>query len=338
MLEILDVSGLVTFQDSGRHGWQSYGVPISGPMDWFAHQAANSILGNPPNSATLEIGLGEITFHATRNTVLAVTGAGYEVQNYIWTFPLWTSFYVRAGWRVQVKKISGGNWAYLAIAGGFETSSILGSKSTYLRGGLGSAIRAGDILQTGKPAIELAKLAARDFPFEKFMKYSQSPEIEVIPGPQRDWFTEEGLQTFYESEYTLSQSFDRMGYRLEFAPGTAQGANALPSPSPAKGITKVTEKELISEGMTMGSIQIPANGLPIVMMADSPTTGGYPKIANVTRAGLPLLAQCEAGVSKIRFREITVEDSHDRLQKLSNVFKTPKGCHGFFKLCHPFGI
>lgn len=313
MLEILDVSGLVTLQDSGRCGWQSYGVPISGPMDWFAHHAANSLLNNPANAVTLEIGLGEIAFRALRDCVLCLTGAGYEVQNYIWTFPLWTSFYVRAGWRVQVKKISGGNWAYLAIAGGFETSSILGSKSTYLRGGLGSAIRAGDILQTGKPAIELAKLAARDFPFEKFMKYSQSPEIEVIPGPQRDWFTEEGIQTFYGSEYTLSQSFDRMGYRLELAPGTA------------KGITKVIEKELISEGMTMGSIQIPANGLPIVMMADSPTTGGYPKIANVTRAGLPLLAQCEAGVSKIRFREITVEDSHDRLQKLSNVFKTPKG-------------
>lgn len=304
MLEVLDVSGLVTFQDSGRCGWQSYGVPISGPMDWFAHCAANSLLNNPANTVTLEIGLGEIAFRALRDCVLCLTGAGYEVQNYIWTFPLWTSFYVRAGWRVQVKKIHGGNWAYLAIAGGFETSAMLGSKSTYLRGGLGSSIRAGDILQTGKPAVELAKLAARDFPVEKFMKYSPSPEIEVIPGPQRDWFTEEGIQAFYGSEYTLSQSFDRMGYRLEFAPGTA------------KGITKVTEKELISEGMTMGSVQIPANELPIVMMADSPTTGGYPKIANVTRADLPLLAQCEAGVSKIRFRETTVEGAHEKYRNI----------------------
>lgn len=306
MLEVLDVSGLVTFQDSGRRGWQSYGVPVSGPMDWFAHRAANDLLDNHPNAAVLEIGLGEITLRALRNTTLAVTGAGYEVQNYIWTFPLWTSFYVRAGWRVQIKKISGGNWAYLAIAGGFETPIILGSKSTYLRGGLGAAIRAGDILEAGKPADELNKLAARDFPVEKFMKYSQSPVIEVIPGPQTDRFAHEGIQTFYENEYTLSHSFDRMGYRLEL----------FPSPSSAKGIAQVTSQELISEGMTMGSIQIPASGQPIVMMADSPTTGGYPKIANVIRADFPLMAQCEAGSSKIRFRETTVEDAQEKYRNI----------------------
>lgn len=316
MLEVLDVSGLATFQDPGRRGWQSCGVPVSGPMDWFAHRAANSLLNNSPDAVTLEIGLGEITLHALRDTTLAVTGAGYEVQNYVWTFPLWTTFYVRAGWRVQVKKISGGNWANLAIAGGFETQAILGSKSTYLRGGLGLAVRAGDILQAGKLAGELPKLAARDFPVEKFMKYNQSPEIEVIPGPQRDWFTEEGIQTFYGSEYTLSKSFDRMGYRLELAPGTAQGAEALPSPSPAKGITHNGSADLISEGMTMGSIQIPASGQPIVMMADSPTTGGYPKIANVIRADLPLLAQCETGTSKIRFRETTVENAQKKYRNI----------------------
>ncbi|MEK6752908.1 MAG: biotin-dependent carboxyltransferase family protein [Chloroflexota bacterium] len=299
MLEVLDVSGLATLQDSGRRGWQSYGVPVSGPMDWFAHRAANSLLNNSPDAVVIEIGLGEITLRATRNTVLAVTGAGFEVANYIWTFPLWTSFYVRAGWRVHVKKISRGNWAYLAIAGGFETQSILGSKSTYLRGGLGSALRAGDVLNAGKPAIELSKLAARDFPVEKYMSYSQSPVIQVIAGPQQDRFTENGIQTFYGSEYTLSKSFDRMGYRLEGIP-----------------ISHAGNADLISEGMTMGSIQVPASGQPIVMMADAPTTGGYLKIANVIRASLPLLAQCEAGNSKIRFKKISVEDAQEKLRRL----------------------
>ena len=195
MLEVLDLSGLATLQDSGRRGWQSYGVPISGPMDWFAHRAANSLLGNSPDAVVIEIGLGEAEFCAKRECVLAVTGSGFEVSNYVWTFPLWTSFYVRAGWRVRVKKISGGNWAYLAIAGGFEAQAILGSKSTYLRGGLGSTLRAGDILEAGKPTIELPKLAARDFPVEKYMSYSQSPIIEVIAGPQQERFTEEGIQT-----------------------------------------------------------------------------------------------------------------------------------------------
>jgi antagonist of KipI len=295
VLEVTDLSGIATIQDTGRRGWNKFGVPTSGPMDWFAYQAANSLLDNSPNSAVIELGLGELTFRALRDTTLAVTGAGYEVENYVWTFQLWTTFYVRAGWTVRVKKTSGGNWAYIAIAGGFDSPVIMNSRSTYLRGGLGSALKAGDILQAGKPANELIKLAARDFPVNKFMPYSQTPTIEVIPAPQADWFTKEGIRTFYESEYTLSPSFDRMGYRLQGLP-----------------IEKAITKELISEGMTMGSIQIPADGQPIVMMADAPTAGGYPKIASVTRASLPLLAQCEAGVSKIRFREVTVEEAQRR--------------------------
>ena len=306
MLEALDVSGLVTFQDSGRFGWQSYGVPVSGSMDWFAHRAANMLTGNPAGATVIEIGLGEASFIAKQSCVVAVTGAGYEVSNYVWTFPLWTSFFARAGWRVHVKKKSGGNWAYLAVAGGFESDSILGSRSAYLRGGLGQAIRAGDLLKIGKTSRGLNELAARAFPVEKHINYSQSPTLEVIAGPQEDRFTKDGIQTFYGSEYQLSKSFDRMGYRLE-----------------GKPISHKSNAELISEGMTVGSVQIPANGQPIVMMADAPTTGGYPKIANVIRADLPLLAQCEAGVSKIRFKETTVEKAQGKYRKLI-ITKTPK--------------
>jgi len=299
VVEVTDLTGIATFQDSGRRGWNKFGVPTSGAMDWFAYQAANSLLNNPPNSAVIELGLGEVTFHSLRNTVLAVTGAGYEVENYIWTFPLWTTFYVRAGWTVRVKKTNGGNWAYIAIAGGFDSPILMNSRSTYLRGGIGSALKAGDVLQAFTPTTDLLKLAARDFPVDKFMPYSQTPTLEVIPAPQADWFTPGGIRTFYESEYTLSPSFDRMGYRLQGSP-----------------IEKAITKELISEGMTMGSIQIPADGQPIVMMADSPTAGGYPKIANVTRASLPLLAQCEAVVSKIRFREVVVDEAQETLKKI----------------------
>lgn len=312
MLEILEVSGIATLQDSGRRGWNKFGVPTSGAMDWFAYQAANSLLNNPPNSSVIELGLGEITFRALRNTVISVTGAGYEVENYIWTFPLWTTFYVRAGWTVRVKKTNGGNWAYIAIAGGFDSPVIMNSRSAYLRGGIGSALKAGDVLNSFAPTTDLLKLAARDFPVSKYIQYSQTPTLEVIPAPQADWFTSEGIRTFYESEYTLSPSFDRMGYRLEMLPSPS----SLLSPSPAKAITKRITKELISEGMTKGSIQIPADGQPIVMMADAPTTGGYPKIANVARASLPLLAQCEAGTGKIRFQETTVEDAQEKYKNL----------------------
>lgn len=291
MLEVIVVSGVTTFQDSGRRNYQSFGVPVSGAMDWFAYQVANQLVRNEKDSTVIEIGLGEVTFRAKRDCVLAVTGAGFEVQNYLWAFPLWTSFYVRAGWIVQIKKTSGGNWAYLAIAGGFDIPKVLGSSSSYIRAGLGSAIQVGDILNTGSSSTEFIKLAARDFPVQKFMRYSQTPVIEVISGPQRERFD----NTFFENEYTLSKSFDRMGYRLE-----------------GKIIESSDKTELISEGMTMGSIQITNQGQPIVMMADSPTTGGYPKIANVIRADLPLLAQCEASNSRIRFKEINLEEAQEK--------------------------
>jgi antagonist of KipI len=305
MLEVLDVSGLVTFQDSGRRGWQKFGVPVSGPMDWFAHHAANALTGNSLDAAVIEIGLGEATFRARRDCVVAVTGAGYEVATYVWTFPLWTSFFVRAGLHVHVQKTNGGNWAYLAAAGRFDVQSVLGSRSAYLRGGLGDSIHTGDLLQVGKPVCEFDKLAARTFPVEKYVAYSQSPILEVIPGPQKERFTDYGVQTFLNSEYTLSTSFDRMGYRLE-----------------GSLITHLSSADLISEGMTMGSVQIPTNGQPIVMMADGPTTGGYPKIANVTRTSLPLLAQCEAGVSKMRFRATTVEAAQGKYRELFKGLRT----------------
>lgn len=295
MLKVIDCSGLISFQDLGRRGYQNVGVPVSEAMDWFAHQVANQLVGNSQNSPVLEIGLGEITFQALHDCVLAVTGAGYEIQNYVWTFPLWNSFYVRAGWIVQIKKINGGNWAYVAIAGGFDIPQILGSSSSYIRAGIGTEIHVGHVLQSGKPSTELTKLAARDFPVQKFMQYSQTPTIDVIAGPQRERFGD----TFFENEYTLSKSFDRMGYRLE-----------------GREIESNDKTELISEGMTMGSIQITNQGQPIVMMADSPTTGGYPKIANVIKADLPLLAQCEAGNSKIRFREVSVDEAKEKYKAI----------------------
>lgn len=292
---MIDLSGVATFQDSGRKSFQSFGVPTSGAMDWFAYQVANQLLNNEKNATVLEVGLGDITFRAKQNCVLAVTGAGFEIQNYVWTFPLWTSFYVRAGWVVHIKKISGGNWAYLGIAGGFDVPKVLGSSSSYLRGGIGHALQVGDVLQSGTPSTELTKLAARDFPVHKFMQYSQTPIIDVIAGPQRERFD----NTFFEHEYTLSKSFDRMGYRLE-----------------GENLDSLDTSELISEGMTMGSIQITNQGQPIVMMADSPTMGGYPKIANVIKADLPLLAQCESGLSKILFREVSLDVAREKFINL----------------------
>jgi antagonist of KipI len=302
-LEVLEVSGLATVQDAGRPGWRRFGVPVSGPMDAFACHAANALVGNPPGSALVEVGLGDITFQARQDCVAAVTGAGYGLSVYRWEFPLWDSFVLRAGWKILLRKVDSGMWAYLAVSGGLQTQSVLGSRSTYLRGAFGGwggrPLLAGDLLEVGASPPVPYELAARSLPDEARPTYSDRPILNVIPGPQSEYFPDGSMEAFLGSEYAVSLTSDRMGYRLE-GPQLMLNAN----------------RELLSEGIVPGAIQIPPDGQPIVMMADCPTTGGYPKIGTIASADLPVLAQCVPNRSRIRFRETTVERAQARYRKL----------------------
>jgi antagonist of KipI len=302
-LEVVDVSGLATIQDSGRIGWRKFGVPLSGPMDAFAFHAANKLVGNHLNCAAIEIGLGDITLRALRDCVVSVAGVGYGVSIYVWDFPLWSSYYVRAGWTIRLNKLDSGMWVYLAIAGGVLSTPVLDSVSTNLRGRFGGLdgrqLQVGDVLKSGTSPYSLNELAARTLSEEARPAYSDNPVVDFIIGPQERYFTYESIATFMSQEYMVSNTCDRMGYRLEGA------------------VLKHRKKaELISEGMTKGAIQVPSSGLPIVMMADSPTTGGYPKIGTVASADLSLLAQCVPGRSKIRFRETTVAKAQKKYREL----------------------
>ena len=301
-LEVLDVIGLATVQDSGRKGWMQYGVPGSGPMDFFAFQAANALAGNPVGLAGIEVGLGDAIFQPKQDCVIAITGAGYRPSIYAWEFPLWGSFFVRAGWSIRLNKINNGMWAYLAVYGGVQTQPVMDSRSTYLRGSFGGfegrQLQAGDVLQTGASSHVPYELPARTLPEEARPNYDD-PVLDVILGPQTSYFTDESIETFLSSEYSISLTSDRMGYRLEGPPLSHRG-----------------KTELISEGMTFGAIQIPSNGQPIVIMADGPTTGGYPKIGNIVSADLPLLAQCMPNKSWVRFRQTTVEEAQKKYRSL----------------------
>lgn len=302
-LEIIDVNGLAAIQDSGRLGWRKFGVPTSGAMDGFALRAANLLVGNDPNAAPIEIGAGGIALRALRDCVIAVAGVGYALSVYIWDFPLWSSYYVRGGWTIRLDKLDSGMWAYLAVSGGVQTPPTLGSSSTYLRGPFGGLdgrqLQAGDALRSGISSRPLTDLAARTLPAEARPAYSDTPTLDVIMGPQDKYFTDESIETFFSSEYLVSPTSDRMGYRLE-----------------GPVLTHCSKTELLSEGMTMGAIQVPAGGQPIVMMADSPTTGGYPKIGTIASADLPLLAQCAPGRGRIRFRKTTVAKAQKKYRDL----------------------
>ena len=308
MLEVVEAGGLATLQDAGRPGWRRFGVPLAGPMDHFAFQAANLLVGNPAQTAALEIGAADVTLRAASDCVLAVTGAGYRLSVNDWDLSLWGSFFVRPGWPIRLSRSGFGMWAYVAAAGGFDVPAVLGSRSTYLRGRFGGLdgrpLQPGDMLRGSESPHALMESAARTLIEEARPAYCPAPTIDVILGPQSERFTESDLVTFFSASYRVNASSDRMGYRLE-GPSLLSGA----------------QPELLSEGMTVGSIQVPSGGQPIAMMADCATTGGYPKIACVSSAALPLLAQCTPGRDEMRFRQVTVEAAQAACREMTDRLK-----------------
>lgn len=290
-LRVLAAGPLATLQDLGRPGLGRYGVPTSGPMDWFAYRAANGLVDNAETAAAIEVGLSDLVLEAADELAVAVTGAGYEVYVQGRLRPLWMTLWLKRGWRLSLKKVPGGSWGYIGVAGGLQAEPVLGARATYVRGGFGGLdggpLREGSLLtvEAGVTVGPIRQIAPEALP-----AYGEAVTVDVIAGPQAERFTSKGRRTFLESDYLVSATSDRMGYRLEGAP-----------------LEHVDGADIISDGMVMGSIQVPANGLPMVMMADGPTTGGYPKIATVVTADLPLVAQCGPGQGRIRFRAADVE-------------------------------
>jgi len=302
-LEVIEPGLLTTVQDLGRHGYERFGVPVAGAMDSCALRAANFLVGNPPDAAGLEITLIGPRLRATENCLIAVCGADLGLCVWKWKMSGWTAILVRRGWEISFEGRKSGCRAYLAVAGGIDVPLVMGSRATYLRGGFGGhqgrALRAGDALPVGRPACSLSDWAGRQFPQRARPPYSDTPVLEVILGPQEDHFTPEGIDTFLSSEYTVGGTSDRMGYRLE---------------GPA--IAHRTSADIVSDGIALGAVQVPANGQPLVMMADRQTTGGYTKIANVVSADVPLLAQCVPGSSRVRFRVTTVDAAQTRYRAM----------------------
>lgn len=307
---VIEPGFLSTIQDGGRPAFQRFGVPPSGAMDWYAFSAANQLADNAINAPALEFNaLGPILL-SQQDCLIAVTGHGVRLWVNEKEFPAWMSVFVREGSTIRIEKLDRGAWGYLAVAGGFEVPIIMGSSSTYLRASLGGfegrTLQADDILPTGTPAADLSTAAGREFAPEYRPSYSQSPTLRIILGPQQDHFSAKGIQTFLTQEYTVQEHSDRMGYRLE---GTA--------------IEHLESADIISDGIITGSIQVPASGQPIIMMADHQTTGGYPKIGAVIRADLPLLAQCPPG-SVVRFCAVNPQTAITVYRSLINHLLKPK--------------
>jgi biotin-dependent carboxylase-like uncharacterized protein len=283
MLTVLDAGILTTIQDAGRWGYQAYGVPVSGAMDVDALRAANQLVHNPLDEAALEIH-SPITLQTDAPHLIALTGADARLRVNGRALPLWMSIFARAGSTIEIAPTRAGGWRYLAIHGGIEVPRVLGSKSTCLRGKFGGlegrALRAGDVIRIGAPTLgDLSAAAGRSIAARVYRD-----EVRVILGPHDDWFTPEAIAALTRETFIVTETADRMGYRLRGAP-----------------LTRSRTGEMLSCGVPLGAIQVPPDGQPIVLMVDHQTTGGYPIIATVVSEDLVHLAQRAPGET-VRFR------------------------------------
>jgi biotin-dependent carboxylase-like uncharacterized protein len=289
-LEILVCGPGTGIQDQGRFGWQKYGLGPAGAMDRLAQAEANLLVGNGPGAAVIEFALAggrlQVSGGACR-----IAHAGAEQAVKIDGTPLarGAASTVVDGQTIEIATARGGQFGYLAVAGGFDLAPQLGSLALHVRAGVGGVegrnLRAGDRL----PLRLATPPSGPDLAARRFVARDTGP-IRVILGPQADHFTDGGHATFRTAAYTITANADRMGIRFT-GPKIEHGPKGY---------------NIVSDGIATGSIQVPGSGEPIVLLADRQTTGGYPKIATVISADLPRLGQMRPG-DQVRFEPITRE-------------------------------
>lgn len=280
-LEVIDPGFGASVQDTGRRGWRRFGVPPCGAMDDHAAAWANRLLDNPPEAPVLELLLQGAKLRVLEDVWLTITGADADCN-----LPMWRVIHAPAGQQIHFPRRKSGVWIYVAVSGGFDAPRWLGSASVYPRGQIGNALQPGDFLCTNEAvkAFELPPgVAGRAVGWEERRDYEQPQPLRVWRGPQWEMFEERSRREFFATPWRLSSQCDRVGYRLA-------GASPL-------GL----RREIISEPVLVGSIQIPGSGQPIITMRDGPTVGGYPKIGLVDTADLSRLAQCNPA-TKLHFQ------------------------------------
>lgn len=295
---------MTTLQDFGRWGYQRLGIPVSGALDHVSLRAANLVAGNPPSMGALEIAYQGPTLVVEAESVrLAIAGGTAPVELLTDAgaerLPLLQSMRLHKGQVIRVGALVGGAVTYLAVEGGFDAAPVLGSQSTYTRAALGGlagrALRAGDLLH-----LKEAQAPEREERMLPSLDLAPPQRFRVVLGPQDEYFTEQGVQALLQGTYTVSPASDRMGMRLKG-----------PLLEHAKGFN------IVSDGIAPGSIQVPGNGLPIVLLADRQTTGGYPKIATVISADMPALGRLTPG-ARIAFEKVGIDAAEAAHRQLAS--------------------
>ncbi|XXM74356.1 biotin-dependent carboxyltransferase family protein [Lysinibacillus sphaericus] len=314
MIHVVKPGLLSSVQDLGRYGYQKYGVIVSGSMDPIAHRISNWLVGNDENEAVIEMTLTGPVLEFQETYLISICGGDLSPSIDGQPVPLWRSVLVKKGSTLKFGRCKSGARTYLAIAGGLDVPSVMNSRSTYLRAGIGGYdgrnLKEGDLLHSGEvledsqemieyltPYLEEGNFTEIDWSISsEFISIHRSQKaIRVMEGPEFGLFTEDSRQAFFEKPFKVSPQSDRMGYRLE---GTKLGLEQ--------------DTDMISEAVSFGTIQVPSDGNPIILLADRQTTGGYPRIGQIASVDLPLIAQTKPG-EELSFSPITHEESQKLL-------------------------
>lgn len=289
-IQVIAPGVLTTVQDRGRFGYLASGITEGGAMDQKAYARANGLVGNENGEAVLECTLMGPELLFTSETVAALTGADMSPVLDGEPVPMDRAFPVKSGQTLKLGMASKGLRSYLAVSGGIDVPLVLGSRSTNLKcrlGGFeGRKLAAGDVLPVGAFVRKPDRIVRPYHPVS-----AREITVRCVPGPQEEYFTEKGIETFYRTAYTVTPESDRMGMRLS-----------------GEKIETVHGSDIVSDGIVFGSVQVPKSGLPIILMADHQTAGGYAKIATVISDDLPVLAQAAPG-TMIHFAKIPVEEA-----------------------------
>lgn len=310
-IEVLTPGLMTSLQDLGRYGYQKHGVIVSGAMDTYALRIANLLTGNSEGEAALEITLVGPKLKVEKGTLLAITGGNLSPVIEGKPVPMWRPVYITHDSILEFGACKSGCRTYLAVAGGYDVPAVMGSKSTYIRAGIGGfagrTLKSGDRLKRGplsEQALQITKHLIKRSSDEYFIApawyagHGYIPEAPVKPvtvrmmkGRQFDFFTEDSKERLLRQPFTITTQSDRMGYRLS-----------------GEQLNLSEPLELISEAVALGTVQVPPDGNPIILLADRQTAGGYPKIGQLALVDVLKIAQAKPG-SSLLFEEVTVEEA-----------------------------
>ena len=304
-IEILHAGMLSTVQDFGRFGVMKNGFSQNGAMDTYSMKIANRLVGNDLDCAVLEMTMMGITARFTDQYWICISGADMSCKLNDAAIRTNKAYAVKSGDILTCAYAKNGVRSYLAVSGGIAVEKVMGSCSTDLKSAIGGfsgrKLQKGDILEVGSRQMEIPSDALENRQIEPNV-YTETITVRAIPGPQDDMFSEQEVAKFFSQVWTVTNQTDRMGIRLE-----------------GEAITSKNGVDIISDGIVFGSIQIPKNGKPIILMADHQTTGGYAKIATVISTDLPLLAQARPNTT-IHFAKISVRKAQKLVKKEKKFF------------------